>query len=807
MNILFFRLAVIGASGLALLTTSVPALSQSVLEEVIVTARKKEESLQKVPIAISAFSADDIQRLNLQSTADIALFTPGVSYTNGIGRQPQSDRPAIRGITTIINGAANTSGAATFIDGVYVSGTTQTTAIGNLERVEILKGPQAAAFGRGTYAGAINYVTKKPSEEFEGGVRLTGAEHDSLTASAWVSGPIAEDKAYFYLGASHDEYGGEYRNTFDGNIVGDEETQALTGKLFLTPTDNLEITLTVGLEQTDDGHFASALLPNTALNTNFRDIDPTSPSFAPRGRGYFLGEAPSFDTVALNTSAFDAAPGAGPAGTRVDRVYGSLKVEWEFAGGYTLTSVTGTSSDEVANNSDVSYAAYDPIPFSPSLIGQFLRVTDKEIEDASQELKISSPLDRPFRWTAGVYYLDAELKEIRDSRVTPGGFNFFGIPGGLLLPNDNFTTEDVDNTGIFASAEWDINEQWTATIEGRYNEDDISIITVSNPAMAPVTGFEEKFTAFTPRFTVSYAPNDDINYYLNIAQGNKPGTFNSANVPDESLRAVDEETATTVELGMKRKILEGRGALNIAVYRTDLTDQQFTQVIELPNGSTASILQNVGKSEVFGIEIDSTIALTENLTVTGTYAYTDSEIKRFVSSDQADLFGGNGTFADNERLGSVAGNKSFRVPENMASLFLRYERQLASGRTFYASTDVAYEGARFAQVHNLLEAGARTLVGARIGVEFDNWDVSMWAKNLFDDDTPTDTIRYIDRRCNGAPGCFLDGLNSLPSLPSVGVPGTPGFIPNSTGGSTSPRGFALTLPRGRQVGITANFRF
>ncbi len=235
--------------------------------------------------------------------------------------------------------------------------------------------------------------------------------------------------------------------------------------------------------------------------------------------------------------------------------------------------------------------------------------------------------------------------------------------------------------------------------------------------------------------------------------------------------------------------------------------QLNSSTFELPNGSTASILQNVGKSEVFGVEIDTTIAITDNLTATATYAYTDSEIKRFISSDEADLRGSNGTFADNQRLGSVAGNKSFRVPENMASLFVRYERELSGGKMFYISGDAAYEGARFAQVHNLLEAGARTLVGGRIGVSFNNWDVSLWGKNILDDDTPIDTIRYIDRRCNGAPGCFLDGLNSLPSLPAVGVPGTPGYIPNSTGGSTSPRGFTLSLPRGRQIGITANLRF
>ena len=166
----------------ALLVASGPATAQEgardrmELEEIIVTARKVEESLMEVPIAVSPFSALKIQELTLKSTDDIALFTPGLSFTKAFGGQPGSDRPAVRGIATVQNGIANASSISYFIDGVYLGGSPQSTELFNLERVEVLKGPQAAQFGRGTYLGAINYVTKRPGEELGGEVELSAGE-------------------------------------------------------------------------------------------------------------------------------------------------------------------------------------------------------------------------------------------------------------------------------------------------------------------------------------------------------------------------------------------------------------------------------------------------------------------------------------------------------------------------------------------------------------------------------------------------------------------------------------------------------
>ena len=269
---------------LALSLLAQPALA--VPEEIFVTARKYEENIQEIPIAVSAFTAKNIEDLNLKSIDEIAKFTPGLSFTSAFGRQPGSDRPSMRGITTVVNGIANSSAVGYFVDGVYMSGSPQSTELFNLERVEVIKGPQAAQFGRGTYAGAINYVTRKPSlDGLEGGFTGTGAEHGTWETSGWLSGPIIDNQLAFYVGASYDTYDGEFTNQATGDDVGGTETKSATGKLLWTPLDGLEITLKGGVQNTDDDHFAIYLQPQNVNNCYPRGAN------TPRARGYYCGTA------------------------------------------------------------------------------------------------------------------------------------------------------------------------------------------------------------------------------------------------------------------------------------------------------------------------------------------------------------------------------------------------------------------------------------------------------------------------------------------------------------------------------------
>ena len=820
------KLAVFGALALGVIVAPRPVIAQEgALEEIIVTARKREESVQDIPIAVSAFTANDIRELGIRSVDEIALYTPGFSFQSGFGRSSSQDRPAMRGQTTIINGIANVKAVSTFVDGIYVGGKVSSVDFANIERVEIIKGPQSAQYGRGTYAGAINYVTRRPSEEFEGEITVGAGEHDSYDVMGWISGPLVADTAWFRLAAGYDQYGGEHVNSLTGDEVNEQKTTNISAKLFLTPNEQFEATLALGYQKVDDGHPALALQAREHNNCCFRGPPSGSPDITgvtgPRAREYYIGEAQRNLPVALNTAELDSDTGAG---NRLDRISASLTMHYDLANDWRLSSLTGLIDDESETGLDGTYAGYDfgvawvngyPPFLRPGLgrlfcvtigfCGQFNRILGNDQSDFSQELRLSSPSDRAFRATIGLYYYRGKMHEFRDDKVMTDSAAAlsdqygWGLVARAVSPNSTIDEDDVTNTAIFGALEWDLNDQWSATLEARWAKDDITVAIYELGRTALRSEHDGEFDSVNPRFTLSYKASEDANLYLNVSKGSKPGNFNTQvpvgvdGNPDESFRAVDEEVAWNYELGYKSRLMDGRAALNVAAYLTEVTDQQFTTVIETPTGGSASLLDNVGETRVAGLEVDFEAAVTDKLLLNLGYAWTSAEIQDYINIDQADLKGADGSRHDLHRLGSAAGQKVPRIPEHMASLVARYDGDtMASGFSWFWVGDVVYEGSRFSQIHNLIETGALTKVGLRIGVRRDNLEIALWGKNLFDDDTPLDILRYIDRRSGG-----------LPSHARI-----PGFVPGELGNpSSTPRGFAITLPRGRQVGATLTYSF
>lgn len=817
-----FKVAVFSVLAAGVIVAPRPVIAQEgMLEEIIVTARKREESVQDIPIAVSAFTAEDIRELGLQSIDDIALFTPGFSFQSGFGRNSGIDRPAVRGQTTIVNGIAGVKAVSTFVDGVYVGGLVSSVDLANIERVEIIKGPQSAQYGRGTYAGAINYVTRRPTDEFAAEVTVGGAQHESYQVSAWASGPLVADRAYYRISAGHNTYGGEYVNTVTGDEIGDQETTNFAAKLFLTPTENFEATFALAYQEVNDGHPALALQGREHNNCCFRGPPSGSTDNSgvtgPRAREYYIGEAQRNLPVALLTEELDS---VGGAGNRLDRLSMSLTMHYDLNNDWRLSSLTGNIDDEAESYIDGTYGGYDfgvawvngyPPFLRPSLgrlfcitigfCGNFQRLLRYDQTDFSQELRLSSPADRSLRATIGLYYYKGKQHELLDSKVRTKQSESlgFGLVAGTLAPNSTFDNDDVTNTAIFGGVEWDLNDQWAATLEARWATDDIQVrIYDTNDINQLNTDHSAEFDSFNPRATLSYRPDDNTNLYLNVSKGSKPGTFNAQvptgpdGQPDESFRAVDEEEAWNYEAGFKGRLLDGRMVLNVAAYRTEVTDQQLTTVIETATGSSASLIDNVGETAINGLEVELQTLVSEQLSVNVGYAWTNAEIANYINTDQADINGANGSLFDLDRLGSAAGQKVPRIPEHAASVVAIFDGEtMASGFSWFWVGNVTYEGSRFSQIHNLIETGAMTRVGLRVGVRRDSLEIVAWGKNLFDDDAPLDVLRYIDRRTGG-----------LPSHARI-----PGYVAELGNPSSTPRGFAISLPRGRQVGITLTYGF
>jgi outer membrane receptor protein involved in Fe transport len=261
---------------------------------------------------------------------------------------------------------------------------------------------------------------------------------------------------------------------------------------------------------------------------------------------------------------------------------------------------------------------------------------------------------------------------------------------------------------------------------------------------------------------------------------------------------VGEETLWRYELGLKADLLADRLTLLLSTYYLEIKDQQVTTLIELDTGGTASILVNAGETGAYGIEAEIQAALTDNISVHASYAWTRSEFDEYISPEEADLRGGDGSYADTQLLGDVSGKHSPRVPEHMASLAARYQRALTADTQWYTAADWTYESSKYAQEHNLIETGDRQVVGLQAGLQQGRWDASLWVRNLFDDDTPADVIRYFDGRY-GSLATDPDGQPYNPPLPP-----TPSGVSRA---SAIPRGFAIPLTPGRQVGITVRLSF
>ena len=407
----------------------------------------------------------------------------------------------------------------------------------------------------------------------------------------------------------------------------------------------------------------------------------------------------------------------------------------------------------------------------------------RDFDDLSQELRLSSASDRPLRYVAGLYYYQGDAKTVSRDQIN----TTTGAPTPMTR-----TRDEVENHAVFGSIEYDLAARWTAGVELRWAEDEVTVTATPAPGAPPSTAVlcnrtlcNDTTTSLTPRFSLTWRTTDDLTTYANIAKGTKPGDFNST-VPDESYRAVDEETLWSYELGLKARLLDDRLSLALAAYYLEVDDQQLTSLVELDTGRTESILVNAGETDAWGMEAELQAAVTDNFSLQASYAWTESEFEEYISPEEADLRGGDGSFADTQLLGDVSGNDSPRVPKHMASLAARYQRALTADRQWYAAGDWSFESSKYAAEHNLIETGDRRLVGLQTGLQQGRWDASLWVRNLLDDDTPVDIFRYFDGR-----------YGSLPTFPQLG----------SAPASRTPRGFAIPLAPGRQAGITVRVKF
>jgi iron complex outermembrane recepter protein len=810
----------------AISVTALPNLASAqnamTIEEVVVTARKKEEKLQDIPMTVSALTTEDIDNRSIQSIDDIARFAPGLSFSKAFGRA--TDRPVIRGLGNVLAGVqfGVEAGAAYFVDGVYYPGDIQGIDLANLVRVEVIKGPQSALYGRNTYSGAINFITRDPSDEFSGGVRIIAAEDGEQDVRFNVSGPIIDNILSGSLSVRTYQFDGQWTNTVTNKTIGDESTDSASLALNWTPNDKLSIKLRASTQEDDDG--TRPLFLQSAADNNcepgYRSLAYWPASLSSNNNQYYCG-AIKPGTIALNDLAdADGVPNAVagvpvnsflPSGTTffgepyalndgtafdgVERDLNlfSLAASYELNSGHVLSLSTSMRDEELRTGSDSDHSSinfkFAPTPFNAGQEAFFGNSTWNDVEDNSFEVRLESPADAQVSWLVGAFYYNQD-KDTLD--IT------FANQAGLLD-----SQQEVTNKAFFASADFDLNDKMSVTIEARYQEEEKSYTEWAVDIAGNSTtrqGFDDASTwySFTPRITLDYRLSDDVMLYAIYAEGVKPGGFNGDTGAAVGSPGYLQEESSNYEFGLKSSLFDGRVLANASVFFIDATDIQLTTGVATPTGAVNSIATNQGEGEVFGVELDLKARLTDSLTAGFNYALADSEFTSGCDDFEWVLTSGGGKWQGSEAAStnytgngtcSIKGNQFPLSSKHQASAFIDFETPIGQGgMSFFANADVSYESKKYVQVHNRAYSPEATLVGARLGIRGDNWSITAFGKNLTDEDAVPMTTRWLQ----------------VPyfTFASVAVGSN---IPGADTGT--PRAFFGALRRERQLGLELTYNF
>jgi len=810
-------------------SVSTPAVAQQLaVEEIVVTARQRNESLQDIPLAITAFSAADIERAGFNDLGDIAQQTAGLAFETRLagtraGRIDSLIR--IRGVTGAGGTADHVAPASLFVDGVFMLGNANVIGLGDLERVEVIKGPQSAFFGRNTFAGAINYVTKNPSlEEYENRLSVTAGTYDNFDVNASFNGPLVEGKLGYSLNARLYHKGAEWTAN-DGGELGKEATRTVSGVLYGEPTEDSSFKLRVMYQKDDDGPAVAPWIgtqtlidANTCAGQSFDRLDdagnpititPAQNGLAP----YWCGDIPKFGdqfgpTFSSETSLFPqaftqegrlgfiASPlqllfGPQPnflrdslvdsqfvANTPLVDKFGMERYQKrvaftgdvDFWNGHTLTVIAGY------NESGVNFIRdYDRTDQSA-----WYNSDPKYAEDYSIEARVNSPQDNRLRWLAGATFYDQTfiqngggglLVANCTASLLSGGCDTSG-PGLFTLPATS--GNDAQVWAVYGSLSYDITDEITLDLEARYSEDERTVLS---------SGFllTDTYKEITPRVILSYQPTDDTNLYVQASRGILPGVTNGLvatcspnafTVPyidpftgqpstasecdqfasqtpgGELLGTTPAQKLDALETGWKQRLMDGRIQFNAAVYYYKWKNVPFPLTVTffrddedpalrdgIPNAFANTLGISVsGSQELYGLEVESGIAITENWDAQLNFSYQKNEWTEFLNRSTVQSTG----------LTNMKGLSATRYPKWQANLTTTYQDELNADWDWFIRADFIYSGEYYLDLPNLMRGPDYFLTHARAGISTEDLRVEFYVRNLFDTKTWLGAGRGVD---------------------------------------------------------------
>ncbi|UZJ44113.1 TonB-dependent receptor [Marinimicrobium sp. C6131] len=564
--------------------------AQPQLEEVLVTAQKREESAQDIPVAVSAIDSESLENMGVNDFNDLTKVSPSLTITQG--DQANNSPIALRGIGTFAFGMSIEPSVAVIIDDVPVAASAQ--AFSNLvdvERIEVLRGPQSTLFGKSASAGVINITTKGPSEYPEATIELSATDDEEVRVLGSASGMLT-DTLGVRVSGYHSDYEGHVENLHTGNTINGKESKGLRSKFRWDASADLTLTLIADINESEDNCCAS---PFNYASPEARNINGDPPAV------WLEGITPSRENDQVRID-------AEPRNTSDDWST-TLKAEYDM-GEHTLASITGLRKWE--------YTFFQDIDATQTF--ELNQSSGYETDLLTQEFRLTSPAYDKFDYVAGLYF---EKKD-----------NSRWFQRGPVFVADWSAEADNEIAAVFAQGKYSINNSLTMIGGLRYHEEDIGV-SFLRPGDDPLTGTSSDDVVLG-KLSLQYFTAGDLMFFASYSQGHKGEGYDITSSFSESSAEspVGAETSDSFELGMKGTFLNRRLQLNTTLFSTSYEGFQAQSTVTNAETQTLEFkLNNVGDLQTSGVEVDAVALLTENLQVDMGLALIDAEIDEFTGAD------------------------------------------------------------------------------------------------------------------------------------------------------------------------------
>ncbi len=742
---------------------SVSTADSGGLEEVIVTARKRSEPLMDVPISVQSFSAKDLAEAgiyDLQGLKDVAGFTFQQTASTGAGGRTEGSL-IFRGLQSTYGDVRENSGSL-FVDGIFVSGGQASITTVDVDRVEVLKGPQNAYFGRNTFGGAINFITKAPSDDFEAQVSASGTDRSSTDDVLTLEGPIVKGLLDGRVTLNNHIKGAEYTAS-DGGALGAEQTRGLDGSLNLTPDSDISVRLNAHYQQDNDSSAALGYLPgeasygNTCVGHTFNVQNKQGVNMSlPLSQEYFCGSIPTLNNVngvggvqvpdantalppgylpitldnSLGNQFQDKVPGLDHSGMRRDLLRLSLLSTYALP-------YNATAAVNVGYNSSFTNYIWD---VDRSATFSFLSSEPTVSEDWTVDARVATDQNLPIRGLLGVSYFGDLLQYQQNSLDGPLPGPVSGL-GNLSYPGSP-TNERSYVPAVYGSVDYDIFSSLTATAEARFQSD-------KNTDYVSVTGEPPSVSATNntvmPRFIVRYKPLEGTIVYVSYSEGVQPTLLNSGYLglsPEQKAYVAgfgagaytQQPKLENFEVGIKQSLFDNRVEYSLDLYHGLWQHQQTsTAVFGGPLPPTGTFLNLSNEATVKGFEFSTRALITQNWSASLNVNYVHAIWDSYSNFTLAGFIQQPAGTTPADEFYFFKGNYLSRVPAWTGSFSTTYMNHLTSEWDWYARADVNYTGSMWESDINIVKTDPYARVNAVLGIKKDQYSIELFAKNLFND--------------------------------------------------------------------------